>query len=465
MANIFDDEKVAVSPIIIARDKIENLTDRPNTSEEFGGDGMTGAELKKAFDKIGIYVATRLKNLTETLKSADAGNSIGITGWNGELTTIKEMLMELSKTIGASKIGTGIPINGVFSDLQSVLDNLYMLISSYELDDVYDIKMKLEYDKATGDCEAITRMTNNLNTLNEYVDKIQKLLSLEAEGNSAIRIDNIEGDVEEIFQMRNASHGIATLDGLGKLQNELDASKITSGLLPLSCIPDSAFERTFEVATEKERLLLTKEKVQDGDIVIVTGNPDKWYKVIDDKNLDKESGYREIIGGTTAVAQMSREFDANYKGANSIAEKFAEISGQGRSVETIKKNADDIATNLNSINELKGTSWNGENVKNNASQIQILNSLKSVFYTNVTVSKTSFLSSTKFAFYGFCASIPLIGVTAKSLVEVIFNHNEAVSASYSPIVESYDGGVKIYARFKPTQDVVIPKIIEIKEGT
>ncbi len=428
--NIFDDDKISVSPIIIARDKIENLTDRPNQSQAFGGDGITSLELKKAFDKIGIYVATRLKNLTETLKSVDAGSSIGIAGWNGEATTIKKMLGELKANTGVSNIGTGIQIGGENANLQQVIDNLYHLIRSYELDDIFNIKKVLDYDKATGECETVDNILRNLTELNEFVKKVQDFLELNLEDTESLRIVNIEKDVSDLINAKDSPNGLASLDGKGKIKNNIDASKIVSGTLPLSCIPDAAFERTFEVYSDEERFALTVEKVQNGDIVIVatkTGlkdKPDVWYKVIDDTKLNQKEGYREIIGGTTAKATMAREFEADYFGANSIFENFERVKGQG---------------------------WNGESI---ASIKNLLDLKLDVVLSGCVLEKASFSKNSKYGDFPFKTTILNLGFTSNHIANVIFR-----DMSYGVKTEISKGKIDVYLTEKPMVDLNVDKII------
>ena len=345
MSNIFDSENLTVSALEISKSKVENLKDRPNLAVAFGGDGLSAKELKASFDKIGVYVATRLKNLNEALKSSDAGQSIGIVGFEGEQTSIKEMLNYLSTTKGASVIGTGRSINGENATLQEVIDNVYQVIDSYELDDVFDIKTILGYNESDGSCANFEFVYNLAIKLSQDLDKIEEILGVADDLSKSQRIDNVEKLINEIKSLIGVSSGIATLNMEGKLNENVDASHITSGKLPLSVIPDSAFERTKIVQSKEEMFNLTNADVQEGDIVVVEGSPDKWYKVIDENNLSNANGYREIIGGTTAVAQMAREFDSSYSGGNSINEEFNKVKG-------------DIAQNLTAINNLQSKKVN-----------------------------------------------------------------------------------------------------------
>lgn len=61
--------------------------------------------------------------------------------------------------------------------------------------------------------------------------------------------------------------------------------------------------------------------------------------------------------------------------------------------------------------------------------------------------------------YPYRAAIPLAGVTAEMIPEVIFGLKEATSGYYAPISETYDGGVYLYASDDPAEAFLIPTII------
>lgn len=81
------------------------------------------------------------------------------------------------------------------------------------------------------------------------------------------------------------------LDGRVKI----NASDVISGVFDKSQIPAVAMENVCFVDTEEERLLLTTEKVQNGDTVCVkngvTGTASMFYFVVDDTQLNSDDGY------------------------------------------------------------------------------------------------------------------------------------------------------------------------------
>lgn len=80
----------------------------------------------------------------------------------------------------------------------------------------------------------------------------------------------------------------------------IDASKITSGVLDIARIPAAALERLTQVANQAARFALTTDSVQLGDTVkqLDTGI---MYVVVDTANLNNVKGYVEYTAGTAAA--------------------------------------------------------------------------------------------------------------------------------------------------------------------
>ena len=158
-------------------------------------------------------------------------------------------------------------------------------------------------------------------------------------------------------------------------------------------------EKTILDEKENDVLALTEELPVEEPSENVLPNgvtvPDKDEVIAaflggDDEKLFSKEGYMEIIGGTTAVAQMAKEFDGNYSGANSIAEKFRSIEGTGRTTESVKKNADDISSLFSALGLLKGGGYTSGSVAENKEAIDNLSEELSKEKAKIT-----FLSSQK----------------------------------------------------------------------
>lgn len=89
----------------------------------------------------------------------------------------------------------------------------------------------------------------------------------------------------------------------GSLITALAATKLT-GTINIENLPHGALERCVVVTTEADRLALTNDNVQAGDTVKVT-DTEKMYFVVDDTNLNNESGYEVYTAGTASSVAWS----------------------------------------------------------------------------------------------------------------------------------------------------------------
>ena len=133
----------------------------------------------------------------------------------------------------------------------------------------------------------------------------------------------------------------------------LDASKITSGVFDIERLPKSAIERLVIVSDDVGRFNLTTSDVQNGDTVKVNSTS-KMYFVIDDSNLNTESGYCEYSAGTAASVPWS-----------GITNKPSTISGYNITDVYTKS---DVDGKIASIPEQVNADWNSSSGKS-----QILN--------------------------------------------------------------------------------------------
>lgn len=87
--------------------------------------------------------------------------------------------------------------------------------------------------------------------------------------------------------------------------------------------------------------------------------------------------------------------------------------------------------------------------------------LKKRVFSNVVVPVSSFVADTTYEEQGyrFRAAVALDGVIDSIIPEVVFGVSDAISGNYSPVAETYTGGVYIYAASEPEEAVTIPTII------
>lgn len=84
--------------------------------------------------------------------------------------------------------------------------------------------------------------------------------------------------------------------------------------------------------------------------------------------------------------------------------------------------------------------------------------------TNKVVAKADFKSDNTYTDYPYRAAIAVNGVTTNMIPEIIFNVVDAISGNYSPVAQTYNGGVYIYAASPPDNNLTIPTIIVWREG-
>ena len=84
--------------------------------------------------------------------------------------------------------------------------------------------------------------------------------------------------------------------------------------------------------------------------------------------------------------------------------------------------------------------------------------------TNKVVAKADFKSDNTYTDYPYRAAISVNGVTTNMIPEIIFDVLDAISGNYSPVAQTYNGGVYIYAASPPDNNLTIPTIIVWREG-
>lgn len=85
--------------------------------------------------------------------------------------------------------------------------------------------------------------------------------------------------------------------------------------------------------------------------------------------------------------------------------------------------------------------------------------LKKLLFTNVAVPASDFVADTTYQDYGFRAAVSLDGVISSMIPEVVFGVADVIDGNFSPVAETYDGGVYIYAASSPESAVTVPTII------
>lgn len=84
-----------------------------------------------------------------------------------------------------------------------------------------------------------------------------------------------------------------------------------------------------------------------------------------------------------------------------------------------------------------------------------------LYFYNTTVPASAFVANATYEAqgYGVRAEVPLASVTSAMVPEVNFGMADAISGVFSPVAETYNGGVYLYAASAPDADTVIPTIV------
>lgn len=104
----------------------------------------------------------------------------------------------------------------------------------------------------------------------------------------------------------NSDNAVASFDGSQNITLIIRkvGANLLEGVVPIENLPKGALERLVKVQNADARFALTTDNVQLGDTVqqIDTG---VMYLVIDENNLDNESGYQDYKAGTASSVPWS----------------------------------------------------------------------------------------------------------------------------------------------------------------
>ena len=90
---------------------------------------------------------------------------------------------------------------------------------------------------------------------------------------------------------------------------------------------------------------------------------------------------------------------------------------------------------------------------------KLASSAKTLNFASKTIATSAWASNTTYSGYAYRASVACSGVTANHFPVVVFSPADALGGNFAPVVQSYAGGVYIYAKSKPTATVTIPNIV------
>jgi hypothetical protein len=115
---------------------------------------------------------------------------------------------------------------------------------------------------------------------------------------------NALGFTPENSANKGIANGYAGLDSSGQVSQNIDASKITSGIIDIARLPAAAIERLAIVANQTARFALTTATVQNGDTVKEQDTGSMFF-VVDDTKLNLPAGYAQYTAGTASSVEWS----------------------------------------------------------------------------------------------------------------------------------------------------------------
>lgn len=174
-----------------------------------------------------------------------------------------------------------------------------------------------------------------------------------------------------------------------------------------------------------------------------------------------------ITGAATTVASSnltaSRALVSNSSGKIAVSAvtstELGYLDGVTSNVQTqldsISSTASTASTNASSALSTANTAST-----NASTALTTANSKASKPIIATSVSPT-WASDTTYSDYGYKGTIAITGVTSSYVPSVVFAHAQAISGNYSPVCESYNGGVYVYA--KVNASITIPTVVCIKD--
>lgn len=186
---------------------------------------------------------------------------------------------------------------------------------------------------------------------------------------------NIVGAINELFSVKANkahSHGNSEI-------TDIDASKIKTGTIDISRLPQAALERCVVVADDTARFRLTKSQVQVGDSVKVTSPDNLMYIVVDDNKLNVEAGY---VAYSAAVKWGTIKDKPSTFPPSAHTQDWSTITGKPSSFTPSGHTHDDRYYTENEVNDLlnrkSNTDHNHDSIYLNKNVIGAVNSIETL---------------------------------------------------------------------------------------
>jgi hypothetical protein len=215
---------------------------------------------------------------------------------------------------------------------QGAIDNIDDRVDTTEtklatIEDNAQVNVNADWDSVSGDSEILNKpdvLLKSGGTVSGSitVDALSVVNDLSVGGNiDGVDITALGTTVTDFIAEKAAVNGIASLDALGRLNENVDASKII-GTIDTVNLPAGALERLITVTDESARFALTDTEVQLGDTVKQNDTGILYY-VVNESELGNSAGYVEYTAGTATNVNWTGIIDK----PNSVISLTGDVTG------------------------------------------------------------------------------------------------------------------------------------------
>ncbi len=211
------------------------------------------------------------------------------------------------------------------------------------LDSFWHKEDSIPLDKIAGTETLLSDVENNKDTLTAHISDIDNPHQV---NKAQLQLDNVTNDAQVKRSEMATALGVATLDELNRLVQQVDASKVV-GVLSGANIPALAITKKINTAESIFATFLennTNYTFEQGDVVVINSEPKQYYfywggdasvadnysffvtTQIDWANIvDKPNIYIKDVDDATAIKLVTTNFGKNFSASTDTLQKLADL--------------------------------------------------------------------------------------------------------------------------------------------
>lgn len=193
-------------------------------------------------------------------------------------------------------------------------------------------------------------------------------------------------------------------------------------------------------------------------VVTIPGNVDAAFPVGAEIDILSRSDNDITIQGGSGVALSGQVTLLSNAGSKARLVKI----GTNEWIISVDEKATENGIENSAVTNAKianGAVSTGKIATGAVTRAKLASDVKVLPFTNKTVATSAWVSDTTYTDFPYRAAVSCEGVTAKYYAEVVFSPTDALDGIFCPVVESYDGGVYLYANEMPSAALTIPTIV------